>query len=102
MPAPYNLTLLGNVTDPVGFMQAINTQLLDGYLGVGLLLGIGAIAWIAFYTTTDDPIASFASSGAIMFVMAFFFLILEILKPYWLVVPLVVWAVAIAFTWKKG
>lgn len=92
---------MDNTTTIVQIVQGINTELTFGYLGTLLLVAVGAIFFIAFYQSTNEPRRSFAAT---FFILATFSLFLRAMN---LVPSLVMWfcilgaAIGVAVLWKQ-
>lgn len=92
----YNLTGTANQSSYLGFIQAVNNNLLDGYLGVLLLMIIFLIALISFVAGNFEPKQAFIASTFIVFVLS------NILRVAELVTGEVVLFVTIAFALSLG
>lgn len=97
----YNLTQIANVTDILSFTQNVNTYLVDGWLGILLLIGIGTIAFLSFHYSTKDMKKSLLATTFIIFLMSFLMRALDLVPNTVLFVTLIGCGIAVAFTWKE-
>lgn len=98
----YNLSAIAdNSTSIVGFIQGVNQELMLGYLGVMMLIGITIIALIAFIQSTGDTNKAVAAAGFIAFGFSLFLKMLNLIPNVALIITLIVSAAAIAFIWKS-
>lgn len=94
----YNLTALGdNSTTIIGFIQTTNTELMNGWFGVMILIGFSIITLIAFINATGDTSKSLASTAFISFLLALFLKMLMLIPNLALFITLVAAAGCIAF-----
>jgi len=99
----YNLTGISNNTESVvDFVVNINNELMFGWMGVLLLIGITTVLFMAFMYSTNDVRKSLSASMFIAFGMSIFLGALGLIPPLALFVTLIGSALAIAFTWKSG
>lgn len=100
---PYNLTAVAtNSTSPLGFMQAVNNVLMDGWLGTLFLIVIVAITFMAFIYSTNDTNRSVAATSFIAFTLGLLMRALGLIGNLALFITLVAAAAAVAFTWKNN
>ena len=97
VPAQYNLTLMGNSTGIVGLMQKVNTELMNGYFGVLLILSIWIMAVMGFMVSTAHAGKSMAAASYISFVLCVLLRILDVVSDITLYVTLAITALATAF-----
>ena len=65
---PYNLTAIAdNTTGLLGFVQGVNTVLLDGWLGLLFMIGVLVVLFIAFKQGSGDTKKAFVATSFIMF-----------------------------------
>ena len=98
----YNLTNISNTNTTIGFVQNVNTVLMDGYLGLLILIGITAVVFISFHQSTNDAKTSMAASLFIAFVLSVFLSAMKLLNPVAMVITLILVAVALGFTWRNS
>lgn len=91
----YNLTNLSNVTTHVELIQNTNSLLLYGWLGVLLLLIIGAISFISFFAGTRDVTKSLIGTLFLSFGFSMLFRAMGILSDIGLFISFVGLAFAI-------
>lgn len=98
----YNLTaIVSNSTDYVSFAQGINNVLMFGYLGLLILLGLGAVIFIAFQSNTNDTRKSVGATSFICFGLALLLASLNLINELALFITLVGTALIVAFTWRN-
>lgn len=101
MPA-YNLTNLvnENTTGLLSFVQGVNTELVSGFLGVLILIGLGVVLIMSFHYSTQDTKKSIAATTFILLTIALLFRAINLIenKPLFLIV--IACAIAMAFTWR--
>jgi len=64
---PYNMTLMGNSTGFLGFLQGVNEELMFGWFGISILVTLVTISFISFMSRTGDVRKSFAGAMFISF-----------------------------------
>lgn len=101
VPEPYNLTLMGNSTGIVELTQMVNTSLMQGYLGVMLMVLIFIISVGAFMVMTAHAGKAFAASSFIMFLSALFLRNLRLIDDWAIYVSLAIFALSVAFLKSK-
>jgi len=98
----YNLTsITSNSTNIVGFIQGVNQELMLGFLGIMILIGITVITLIAFIQATGDTNKAVAASAFIAFGLALFLKMLDLIPNAALFITLVLAGGAIAFIWNR-
>lgn len=98
----YNLTAIAiNSTGLLPFMQGVNNELMNGTLGLLMLIGITAVIFMGFYFVTQDITVSVASSAWIAFGLSIFLRAMDLLANKALFITLIGAAIAIAFSFKK-
>ncbi len=97
----YNLTNISNVNTTIEFVQNVNTELMSGFLGLLILIGITTVVFISFHQATNDTKTSIAASAFIAFTLSIFLAALQLLNPVAMVITLIIAAAAIGFTWKS-
>lgn len=79
VPAPYNLTEMGNNTGIVELTQLVNTNLMEGMLGVLILVTVFGITFLSFMATTNHGGKAFVGSSFICFVLSLFLWVLQLI-----------------------
>lgn len=98
----YNLTAIAtNTTGMLGFTQAVNNELMFGYLGVMLLIGIVGVLFMSFMFSTNDVSKSVAATGFIAMGLSFLLRALSLIPNLAMFITLIGAGAAIAFTWKR-
>lgn len=99
----YNLTGIGtNTTNLVTFVQSVNDNLMQGWLGILFILGVSVIAFIAFMTTTNDIKRSMTAATTMAFLMSIFFTAVELVPPLMLYITMVMAAITIALSYRSN
>lgn len=99
---PFNFTAIGeNSTTVVGHVQTLNTVLVEGLLGIILLIGISVIIFIAFSSRTGDTSRSLAGTAFITFIVALMFRAISLIPNLALFVCLIFLAGAVALAGKN-
>tara|TARA_Y100000310_G_C20625906_1_gene785862 strand:- start:1221 stop:1529 length:309 start_codon:yes stop_codon:yes gene_type:complete len=71
---PYNLTGIGqNSSNVIGFIQGVNDNLVFGWLGLFILIGVSLVAYMSFVSLTGDSQKSLVATGFISFVLCLLF-----------------------------
>ena len=96
----YNLTYVANSTDLLTFVQRTNTEFMQGFLGILLLMAIGAIMLMSFYWSTKDTKKSIAATMFLMFTLGFLFRAVDLINNLALFVIIFCTAAVFAFAWK--
>ena len=97
IPKPHNLTLMGNTTGIVSLTQLVNTELMDGYFGIGLLVTIFMITFGAFVVSTGHSGKAFVASSFIMFTMSLLLISLDLVPDFVMYATLGIAALSVAF-----
>ena len=98
----YNLSAISdNSTTLLGLTQAVNTELVGGYLGVLLLIGLTIVVLTSLIFVTRDPGASFAAAAFISFGFSLFLRALDLIPNLALFITLIGAGVTMAITWKR-
>ena len=100
----YNLTNItgsGNMTTILSFTQGVNEQLMFGWLGTILLIGIWFVIFISTMVSSNDGIKASMVSGFITFTLAVSLVALNLASAIALFVPLILTAVVVALSWGK-
>lgn len=99
----YNLTAIGeNTTGLVTFAQGINNVLMDGWLGVLLMLVIAFVTYGSFLFNSGDAKKAMAAMAFIVWSSALFLRALGLINTLALFLSLVGSAIAVALTWKEN
>lgn len=94
----YNLSGMGNSTGIVDLMQLVNSELMNDFLGIGLLVTIFIIALTAFITSTGgDMTKSLAASSFIAMLMSILLVILDLVPNYIIYLTLAMAALSLVF-----
>lgn len=99
----YNLTNIGtnSSTGLLGFVQGVNNELMLGYLGVLLLMGLVMVFFISYFYSTRDVGKSISGTAFVSFGLAIFLRALDLIPDIALFITLIGSAVAIAFLWNS-
>lgn len=98
----YNLTAMANnTTGLLTFTQEVNANLMGGWFGVLILIGVGIVLVSSFIYVTNDAKKGITASAFIIFGFAFFLRMVSLVGDLTLFVTLVGSAIAIAFTWRE-
>ncbi len=99
----YNLTQIAtNTTGILGMTQGINEELMFGWLGIILLIGLSAIIFIAFIKTTGNTQKAMTATGFITFILALLLRAMQLItNDLVLFITLIICAGAIAITWRR-
>ena len=102
--ALYNLTKIvaGNDTGLLTLVQGVNTELMNGLLGVMFLIGVSIVMLIAFILTTNDVGKSVSSIAFIAFSLAVSLTAIELMSPLGLLATLIIAGISIATTLKRS
>ena len=97
IPQPYNLTSMGNTTGIVQLTQLVNTELMDGYFGTGILITVFIITMGAFIVATGHAGKAFAASSFIIFALSLLLRALDLIKDPIMYGALGLAAISVAF-----
>ena len=98
----YNLTGISNsTTDMLSFTQLVNNEIMGGFLGIMLLVGIGAVLFIGFYRASTSAGKSMAATSFIIMILGILFRAVDLVDDVALFGVIVVAALMIAVTWKS-
>ena len=99
----YNLTgIMDNSSTVLGFVQGVNSELMLGWFGTLLLIAISVILFMAFVFSTQDTGKSLAATSFIAFGLSIFLRAMNLVPDLAIYITLVLTAITLAFTWKKG
>ena|SRR3990172_8494422 len=97
----YNLTqIANNATGLSSFTVATNNVLLDGWLGVILLVVIWFVAFNAYQYVNGDPRKAFGPAFFAAFLFSLFFNVVGIVQPLATFICLFLAAASVAFNFK--
>jgi hypothetical protein len=98
----YNLSIIAdNSTTMLGFTQGVNTVLMQDMMGVILLVGLTLVCLLAFMFSTNDAKKSVAASAFIAFLLSIFIRAMGLMNNKFMLMSMVIAAVAIAFTFRS-
>lgn len=89
-----------NITGIVSLTEHTNRVMTGGLLGIGILMGIVVVSFLAFLGRTNDPYRSFAGASAIAMVSAILMRAVDLVPDLAVFICILGAAAAIAFTWK--
>ena len=99
----YNLTgIASNISSPLTFIQAVNTGMMSGLLGILLLVSISTILLISFFFTTNDIGKALTATSYIAMVLSILLRALNLVPNIVLYTTVIISAVWIAITWKRS
>lgn len=99
----YNLTgIMDNSTTVLGFVQGVNSSLMLGWFGTLLLIAIAVILFMSFIFSTQDTGKALAATSFISFALAILLRAINLVPDLVIYITLVLTAITLAFTWKKG
>jgi hypothetical protein len=97
----YNLTaIVDNTTGFVSFAQGVNSVLLEGFLGILILMGIFAIFFMSLYSKTGDTRRSLGAASFVCFTLSLLLRAMGLLPDIALFITLIGTATIFAFTWR--
>jgi len=99
MTAPYDLSNFTNTGDLTIIGQATN-QILDGWMGIGLILALAIIVFLAVKPRSETRDA-LAASAFVSWVMAWLFFSMQILNNRWLITINIITIVVALSYWKR-
>lgn len=99
----YNLTgIATNSTTYLGFYQGVNDNLMFGWLGPLILLGLWIILVSSYFIATGDIGKSISGGSFLAFVFSFFLSAVGLItNDLFLYAPLIIAAISTAMYWKK-
>lgn len=99
----YNLSIIAdNATSMVGFTQGVNNVLMDGWLGLLLLIGITSIIFLSLLFSTNDAQKAIVASSFIAMVLSFFLRAMSLMSNRVMVIVILIAAISIAFAWNRS
>ena len=93
----YNLTAIASGNTTVSIFQSVNTNIMDGWLGVIILIVIAAIMYMSFVFSTKQPVKSFTGTAFIMSIISFLLFTLEMIPVIAVWLCVISAALSIAF-----
>ncbi|KKM97109.1 hypothetical protein LCGC14_1171420 [marine sediment metagenome] len=66
----YNLTQIANATDYVGFIQNVNSGLMNGMLGIVFLVVVSVVLFLGLTTFNPDPKINFLATSFLAFIIS--------------------------------
>lgn len=98
----YNLTgIASNTTGLLTFTHGVNNHLMEGLLGVLILITLSVVFFGSFMVTTGDAKKSVTATAFLTFGLCFMLRMVSLVSDLALFVCLIGSAVAIAFTWRE-
>ena len=98
----YNLTQIAtNGTGLLGFTKAVNTGLMDGWLGILLLMCISVILFMSFMLRTVDVQKSLGATSFIAFTLSLFLGARGLVPNLAMYIAVVMSAAILALTFKN-
>ena len=97
----YNLTTITTNATLLSFTQGTNTILMNGFLGLLLLIGIGVIMFSSFMWSTRDVKSSLVATTFLLFGLSVLMRAIDLVPNVTLFVTLIACALTIAFTWRR-
>lgn len=100
----YNMTSMvaGNDTGMLTLVQSVNNQLMFGWFGALVLMGVGMVIFTSLMFKTDDITRSMATTMFILFSLSIPMVALELLSPLAIFITLIGAAISIAVSWKNS
>ena len=80
LAAPYNITATANTTSYLDFVQGVNTGILNGQLGVMIIIVIFAITFLSFLSGGFEVKRSLMGSSFICMILSWLLTITELIK----------------------
>ena len=93
----YNLTRVGAVNSTVEFVQNVNTELMNDWYGVLILITISVIVFMAFVYSTKNPVKAFGGASFIAFGISLFFVTINLIPVTAVYICVAAAALGIAF-----
>jgi len=98
----YNLTMIaGNTTGIVPIMQKVNEELMFGWYGMGMLIVIGIILFMAFMFSTNEPKKAILGTSFSVFVLSILFRALDLVGDLTPFIALSIVALSVAFAYSS-
>jgi formate hydrogenlyase subunit 3/multisubunit Na+/H+ antiporter MnhD subunit len=101
----YNLTNVSFMTNQSGLLgatQAVNDNLMGGWLGSLFLIGIAVVIFMALLYSTNDVKRSITATSFLSFGLALFLRAVNLIPDMAIYMTLIACACSLAFSWKKG
>lgn len=97
----YNLTSVASSSGPLALVQYVNSDLMNGMLGVLLLIGLCVIFFLGFYFSTREVGQSAAGAIWVCAVLALLMRAASLVNDLVIFVVLILAAVAVGFVWAS-
>ena len=98
----YNLSIIAdNATSIAGFSQGINNVLLDGWLGILILLGLCAVVFLSLLFSTNDGAKAITATSFLGMVVSIFLRALSLMSNKIMMICILVCALAVALAWSQ-
>lgn len=101
IPAPYNLTLMGNSTGYVTLMQQVNTTLMDGYFGIFILVTLFIMTTMGFLQATGSFSKAITASSFIAFTLSILLRAMDLVPDIAVYVTLGLTAITVAASFRS-
>jgi len=92
----YNVSAVANSTGMLQFVQRVNSELMDNWLGILILIMIFTITLIATITVTNSGAKGFATASFISFGIALLLRVMDMVTTLAVVVTVVLAAGSVA------
>lgn len=97
-----NISQMANESGILGVAQAVNNELMLGWLGTFFLIGISVIILTSLIFSTNDFKRSIAATSFISFALALFLRAINMIPDLAIYITLICCAASLAFSWKSG
>ena len=98
----WNLSYIAsNTTGILSFIQGVNTVLMQGWLGVLLLIAITVICFMAFMVSTNDVRKSIIGSSFIAFGLSLFLKAMSLVPNLAIFICLIAAAASVAWSFSN-
>lgn len=98
----YNLTSIVEGNSTLGFVQGVNSELMLGFFGTLMLIGIVVVFFLSINFTTGDTEKAIATSGFLSFIFAILLRAIDLVPNKVLVITALIAAGSIGFMWKRN
>lgn len=95
----YNLTAVSNSTDILASLQAVNNDILGGWLGVLWLIGLAMVFFMGYYWSTKHLRQSVIGTCFVTFLLTLILKALSLINNLAVFITLVACGFAIGFVW---
>ncbi len=93
---------MSNATSLLGFVQGVNNELMFGWLGTMVLIGISIIAFMAFMASTNDSSKAMVATTFLAFGFAVMLRSMSLIPNLVLYITLIMTAGTLALIWKAS